>query len=320
MTGFSRQISENLQALAWSLWTELGVRGVVQNHKDCAIDPEPLILFTAWLKGADPRLRDESIDWCLGNLRLISVARLKNLLKAVDQDSCDDFFEYASIVNSNSPARWPLAKSSPPKKFRRSKKSALADLGRPALIHLRLRSLFGVGARAEIIAALLARPGLDMSSSDLARLNKYTKRNVADIMESLKTAGLVKAIRTGNQVRYRFDRRQELIDLIGSLPSVFPSWTSIFQLLYTIRRVSLEFGGKKHEVAGVEAHQALNEMVPLIEQLDLAAPPQQSDATLYWKAFVTWALQLTGSLASGKSQLCSRRSPPGRNRRRQSKK
>jgi DNA-binding transcriptional ArsR family regulator len=315
MTGFKMQISENLQALVWSLWTELGVRGVVRNHSDCSIDPEPLILFTSLLKGADPRLRDESIDWCISNLKLLSVARLRNLLKEVNQDSHDDFYEYASIINSNSPARWPLGKSTLPKKFRRSKKSALSDLGRPALIHLRLRSLFGVGARAEIIAALLARPGLDMSSADLARLNKYTKRNVADIMESLKIGGLVKATRTGNQVRYRLDRRQKLIDLIGSLPSAFPSWTPIFHLLHTILRVSSEFGSKKHEVAGVEAHQALNRMVPVLEQLDLAVPAQQPNAALYWKSFVTWSLQLTGSLASGKSQHCKSHSQQGNRRR-----
>ena len=93
MTGSSRQIGENLQTLAWSLWTELGVRGVVRNHSDCAIDPEPLILFTSRLRNSDPRLRDESIDWCIRNLRFLSVARIRNLLKEVNQPSRDAFSE-----------------------------------------------------------------------------------------------------------------------------------------------------------------------------------------------------------------------------------
>ena len=158
-----------------------------------------------------------------------------------------------------------------------------------------------------------------MSSSDLARLNNYTKRNISDVMEGLKMAALVKATRTGNQVRYRLNRRQELIDLIGNLPSSFPLWTTVFQLLDTVFRVSLEFQSKKHEVSGVEAHQALNKMAPILEQLDLTAPAQQPNAAQYWKSFVNWTSHLSSSLASGKSQLCSRRPPP-KHRRRKSKK
>jgi len=303
MAGFSQQIGESLQSLSWSLWTELGVRGVSRHHSHCAIDPEPLILFTSRLQASDPRMRDESIDWCIRNLRFISAARLRNLLKLADPVTRDTYSKYSSIVNSNSSARWPLGEDIPSGKTQLSNKSASPDLERPALIHLKLRSLFGVGARAQIIASFLARPDMQMSSLDLARLTSYTKRNVSDILEGLKMASLVKATNIGNQVRYRLSRFRELDNLIGVLPSAFPEWTSIFQLLTTIMRAAAESRNRKQEVSGVEAHQAMNRALPILEQLDITAPTQRSSAVRYWKSFVEWSSQLTGDLASGKSHV-----------------
>jgi hypothetical protein len=55
MTRASGVLRDKMIDLAWSLWTGLGVPGQIDNHGDCAVDPEPLILFTAGLRDADPR-------------------------------------------------------------------------------------------------------------------------------------------------------------------------------------------------------------------------------------------------------------------------
>ena len=74
-----KQLDKNLLNLAWSLWTELGVAGIKQNHQDVfLILIEELVIFTSVLTEIDPRLRDESLDWCLRFLiHFISVNRLK---------------------------------------------------------------------------------------------------------------------------------------------------------------------------------------------------------------------------------------------------
>ena len=66
-------------ALAWGAWTELGVSGWTATHRDWAVDPEPLVLFTGRLGDTDPRLRDEATDWCVQHWRYVSKTRLKNL-------------------------------------------------------------------------------------------------------------------------------------------------------------------------------------------------------------------------------------------------
>ena len=85
-------------ALAWGAWTQLGVSGWTSTHGDWAVDPEPLILFTAWLGDADPRLRDEATDWCVQNWRHISKARLKNLLREQPDDVAAAFGEFGATV------------------------------------------------------------------------------------------------------------------------------------------------------------------------------------------------------------------------------
>ena len=67
-------------ALAWGAWVELGVSGWAASHRDWAIDPEPLVVFTAGMTTQDPRLVDEATDWCIRNWRHLSKTRLRNLV------------------------------------------------------------------------------------------------------------------------------------------------------------------------------------------------------------------------------------------------
>src|SRR5438477_21516 len=66
----SDAIHEELVALAWSLWSELGTSAWGHAHARWFVDPEPLVLFTGWLGDADARLRDAAEAWrsSLGDL------------------------------------------------------------------------------------------------------------------------------------------------------------------------------------------------------------------------------------------------------------
>lgn len=62
MSSSDATFEQQAVALAWGAWVELGVPGAHRTHRDWAIDPEPLILFTAFRGDSDGRLRDEAID------------------------------------------------------------------------------------------------------------------------------------------------------------------------------------------------------------------------------------------------------------------
>lgn len=123
---------DHVLALAWSLWAELGVSGWTRSHPDFAIDPEILILLTAWLHDLDPRLRDETTDWCIRYGKYVSAARLKNLLGTCRWSQGPRWAEFAATVNANSPWRWPT-EDTQPRDFTPSEKSRIEDFTRPSL-------------------------------------------------------------------------------------------------------------------------------------------------------------------------------------------
>ena len=225
----SEQITDHATALAWSLWTELGVSGWLRSHSSHAIDPERLILFTASLGDTDPRLRDEATDWCITYGRYVSVTRLRNLLAAESPEVQAAFGQTAATVNANSGLRWPGATQARP--FQRTRRSAVADFGAPSLVVMRLRALFGVGARAEIVRAFLADPPARLSAADVAADAGYTKRNIAEALEALPMAGLLETHALRNQRLYGLADAGWLTTLPGGLPSSYPAWSNVFRLL-----------------------------------------------------------------------------------------
>jgi len=102
-------LRDQLLDLLWSLWSEMGVPGWARRHQAWAIDPEPLIVFTALLGASDPRLRDESIRWCLRNAHYVSALRLRNLLQTASPAVLRSWGPYAATVNAHTRAEWPHA-------------------------------------------------------------------------------------------------------------------------------------------------------------------------------------------------------------------
>jgi hypothetical protein len=230
----SERLTDNATALAWSLWAEMGVSGWERHHSSHAIDPERLILFTAFLGDADPRLRDESTDWCIVYGRYVSAARLRNLLSAQTPEVRATFAGTAATVNENSNLRWPgatQARATQARPYARTRRSAVADFTSPSLVVLRLRALFGVGARAEIMRAFLADPSARLSAADLSADAGYTKRNVAEALEALRVAGLLQVHAVRNQRLFGLADAAWLTSLPGGLPESWPRWSSVFRVL-----------------------------------------------------------------------------------------
>jgi hypothetical protein len=232
----SATFAEQSLALASGAWTELGVSGWTATHGDWAIDPEPLILFTAWLGDADPRLRDEATDWCVRNWRHISRSRLKNLLREQPDSVQDAFGEFAATVGVHAGVSWPGATE--PRRYTVTGRSTLPSLDRPSLAWIRLRAMFGIGARAEILRCFLSAAGASTSVASLAVATGYSKRNVADECDTLERAGVLSVRTRGNRFSYSLARRADLKAFVGDLPDVLPDWTTLLNV--TRELVTLE--------------------------------------------------------------------------------
>lgn len=282
-------LREHILDALWSQWHELGVAATVpRRHSDDAIDPEPLVAFTATHGDLDPRLRDESIDWVLRYGSYVSKARLKNVLS--DWGVSDDpmYREYAATLNAHGGVGWPAGRAKP-LPFRSRARSLLEDLARPALLSLRIRAAFGVGARAELLRAFLSRPQIAMTAAELSMETSYRKRNVLNELEPLRFAGLVKSFRAVNADRYSLYKVEELTALVGPLPKRWTRWTQMFGVLHLLLDVTRR-GAKRSDLQNaVEAVRLFQDRRAAFAAAEMHTPPLPSGVSA-WPALLEWAV------------------------------
>jgi len=294
MHSFKEALDNLLTELVWSLWTELGVAGVQRRHARHAIDPESLIIITADLGDMDPRLRDESMDWCIRYDSFISEVRLRNLLRAQDEATRNAFGEYAATINANGSARWPVPSGTEPLSFTPSGKS-LVDFSRPAVLRLRMRALFGVGARAELLTAFLGEPAASKSASELTAVG-YAKRNVAQILSELHSAGLLQATPIQNRIHYRLTRADALRKLAEPLPDYFLDWSTLLSFATAARHLAMRPVGTSRRVLAVAVNQLLRQFEPTLPSFHEPLPLSQDTTRGYWEDASDWILRFIRDL------------------------
>jgi hypothetical protein len=290
------EIRDHVIEMLWSQWHELGVSSAVpRRHADDCIDPEPLIAFTAVHGDLDPRLRDESIDWVLRYGVYVSKARLKNVL--ADQGLLGDthFDEYAATVNTNGRAGWPSARAKP-LPFRSRARSLLDDLSRPALLSLRIRAIFGVGARAELIRVFLAHPDVALTAADLSAETSYGKRNVLNELEPLRFAGVLKSFRAVNANRFSLAQRERIGELVRPLPQRFTPWTPTFATLHLVLDLGQRSAKRGDLQNAVDAVRLLDDRKALFASAGIYPSPLPPGPAA-WPTFLVWAERWSRSLA-----------------------
>jgi hypothetical protein len=286
---------QRLESLLWSLWSELGVPGWERKHKAWWIDPEELLLFTATVDPIDPRLREEAVTWCLRHRRFLSEARVKSLLGAPRfgepshyQPQLGRFLATVSIARSLG-----LGESQQPYRVR----PASTSLNRAALLSLRLRSLLGVTAKAEVIRVFLARSGVTLTANDLVGEGVgYTKRAIRDALEDLRMGGFAELEESGNRKGYRLLVRKSFFELLGSRPVHFPRWGDLFAVLRGVLDLTERIDKFRPATRPIEIRRSLAALDSEIRGAGLL-PPILDVGSDVVEDFGTWVGELFDALA-----------------------
>lgn len=107
----------------------------------------------------------------------------------------------------------------------------------PELLLMKLRALFGVNARAEIIAALLAQPSTHPAV--LARRIGYLPRSVQDTLNEMALSGLLACHRAaGSREKYFTLRPSDWFALLADPDKAFPKWT-VWPVLFALLQDTL---------------------------------------------------------------------------------
>lgn len=312
-----RLVREESLSFAWGQWAQIGVFADAARRDDWVVDPEALLLFTFEVAREDPRLFDEVLDWLRENERSISVQRLKNLSRdEADRALVAAALGWVSRYRSNPrfirtepisaseslEPLFPLLSGrvpNPDPAFLESglakpaslpsRKSMRPRLDAPINFAFRLRELFGVNSRAEIVRYLLTVEAPNVPAQLVAEATAYAKRNVFQSLSALAAAGAVQTVSVANERRYSMERDVWANALrLDELPR-HRDWP---QLLWAIRRLLRFIDGRllDQELSEyLRASAARDLMGEIGQDLQFAGVPVVGGhypGAEYWSAFV----------------------------------
>lgn len=290
-TPLANSLRDALVQRAWAQWIALGVEAVGPAETEM-VDPEALIALTAEIGEADARLRDASTDWCVGYGRFVNGTRLRQVVAEMGTPD-GAIGEYAATVAAAGGPSWRSGRARDD--YRNRGKARLEDLDELPRLLLRLRAVFGVNARADVIGALLAQPTVGMTLADLARRARSTKRNVALTVEALSLGGLVAIERVGNQQRVDL----ELDAVRGWLPFRFERVDWIDR--YAVGLAALRFLNRSDRMSdaarAIDARVLTERLGPLIRRERLPKPDGRIRGEAFSPAFDRWVARLATRLA-----------------------
>lgn len=226
----AQELRQALLSAVWRQWAELGGAAAVpgKNHTRCIIDPEALILVTLWLANDEPRLIDVATSWGVLNSDFVSVQRIKNVARSYPEPVYERLRGFARIIaEAGAEARWkPLyAEATQTLAHRDNKMRAVrVDLTRPTATWLRLRGMFGLGIRPDVIVFLMRKddPGEYIDSGAIAEAIGYSRPAVKRVLDALVEAGGL-SVAPGRDAGYAIGW-SSLFTILGPNPEQLPPW------------------------------------------------------------------------------------------------
>ncbi len=212
----------------WRQWATLGASAAADRPARAAIDPEALILASLNFVDEEPRLSDMIAHWGILNSALLSVQRIKNLADRFPREASARLPAVARLLSDDGKdARWSslLETNTPALEYRRGRvRSVETPLRRLPALLLRLRVLFGVGARADAIAFLLCdkRPGEYVDPDDVAAATAYNRAAMRRVLVALGGAGWLN-VSAGTHSGYS-TKRLPIATLPGVAEPDIPRW------------------------------------------------------------------------------------------------
>lgn len=259
LTNLASSLEENLCDFLWREWSTLGITGTSPAETRWIIDPEVLLLLTSEMARHEARLFDEVLDWMRINSRWINTQRLRTLHAKYGIGDARVLSAVARImIKHDPPAKWRKLSEGSPRKgelaeplFRHGYRallstvenpdpdfaafglirpiiasrslSQLVAMKQPCALTFRLRALFGLGMRADILCYLLTH---DVAHpSGVAQALGYSQKRVQDTLIEMASSGLVFVRPSGRMKIYWLDHDQ-WDQFLTSKKTPFPAWVN----------------------------------------------------------------------------------------------
>lgn len=277
-------------------WIALGCQLAGPAETD-VVDIEALIAATATVdRAVHARVRDAGVDWCVAFGRAVSASRLKTVAREMEVDG-DPLSWFAADVAASGGPRWPFAGGTEGQRIARGK-VLVRELSGPARLVWRLRSAFGVNARADILAALIADPFGSPTIADLARATRFTKRNVAVAVESMELAGIVDVGRSQNRDHVSLPESSPFRSwLAAPRPGAPRDWVARWHVALATAALLDTTEAASEQVRLVEARVSVERHAAEIARARLPRPDLARTGLAFLDAYEEWVEEIADALA-----------------------
>ena len=301
------KLLEQLVDFLWRQWTALGVPGNRASKGDWIIDPESLLLITTEIGRHDARLLDLAIDWLHSYGKGINLQRLRRLQGQWGGSDARVLSGIAEILSEQSVLRkWQLLSeaqfysdapeplfvshtgTAPPvfgdsdprfQKYglirnrwepRDACKPPRTDL--PCNLIWTLRALFGVNARAEIMAWLLTHESGHPAA--IAMDTGYFSKSIQVTLNEMEQSGHVRSERDGREKKFRLHRPHWNFLIAGQESRGFPRWINWPPVFYFAFRTLNLLGmadtpGASENLRAIQQRRFLDEIAPTLQESGL---------------------------------------------------
>jgi len=299
---FRDEYLETLLRFLWREWTALGVAGQEKTPLCHIVDPEAILIFTCSIGRYDPRLFDEVMDWLIKNGRFLNIQRMRNiahreafrggavLTAAADwlsqrenpmkwkllaqmetpKNTCETLFR----LHDGRPL--PVSENSDPTFLTHGYcrnpiilrgRSRLFPADATPCLFLKMRALFGVNARGDVLTYLAAN--VTGHPREVARELYYSQKAIHDVMADMSCSGVLHSSRGGRERTYR---------IASGRPSFLPGGKDILRwinwpVLLSAAEIVWQKTEELHAAALdplVESSEIILTMKPLLERLTRA--------------------------------------------------
>lgn len=268
-------------ALAWQQWSQLNPAAIRPSNAApmrSIIDPEVLVLATGCLWRREPRLLDVMAGWAKLGSKLLSVQRVRTLLKDEQSWGPDAAAPFAQLAIISGDQRWKalLPAQGVELAARRGKGPDNLHLDAVTAVLLRIRAAFGVSSKADVFTYLLSLQGEARSAADIAEAVAFSSKIAREAADDLVLGGLAEAVTDGYPVRYAVRRgfAPTFLALIYSprSPDFIPrwrNWSQVYGLLLDVSRWPERVKGKAGPLAlGMWAREAFERHRGAFRDLD----------------------------------------------------
>jgi hypothetical protein len=171
------------------------------------------------------------------------------------------------------------------------------DLVAPARLVWRLRAGFGVNARADVLAALLAAPE-PRSVSDLAARTRFGKRTVAGAVADMALAGLAEVERTGNADRVRLAEGAPLRSWLPAIAAAARDEASRWRCVLAALDLAERIEGAPDSARAVEGRTSTDELRAALASGGLPRPDRTVVGPAFAASLDAWLEALAGAVAT----------------------